>query len=98
MAEKRIINLTIAGRKYPLWVNKLDEKDEEQLRMATKLVNKKMDQYQKKFSNRDIFDILAMTTLQTAKELINSKQQGVKSINIEGLLEINDKLDEIIEE
>lgn len=98
MADKRIINVTIAGRKYPLWVSKQEEKEEEQFRLATKLINKKMDQYQKKFSNREIFDILAMTTLQTARELIASKQQGVKSIDIEGLLEINDKLNEIIEE
>lgn len=98
MAEKRMINLTIAGRKYPVWVRKEVEKDEELLRLAAKLINKKMDLYQKKFSNRDIFDILAMTTLQTVSDLIESKQQAVKSIEIEELLDINDKLDEIIQE
>ena len=53
--QKRKIHLGIAGKKFPIWVNKEDEGEEERLRLSTKLINKKMEQYQKKFPNRDIF-------------------------------------------
>ncbi len=98
MADKRIINLTIAGISYPVWVEKNNEKEEEVFRLATKLINKKMEQYQKKFSNRNIFDILAMTTLQSTKELIEAKNDAIESTKMDELIDINNKLDEIIEE
>jgi hypothetical protein len=98
MADKRLINLALAGRKIPVWVNKQDEKDEELLRLATRLINKQMEQYQKKFSDRNDFDILAMTCLQAVKELVESKRLVNNKINLEELLEINDKLDEILKE
>ena len=95
--EKRKIHLSIGGKKFPVWVSKSEEKEEEQFRIATKLINKKMEQYQKKFSYQDNFDILAMTSLQVMKELVNNKQEGVDSEEFDGLLEISDKLDEIIQ-
>ncbi|MEA3446483.1 MAG: cell division protein ZapA [Bacteroidota bacterium] len=98
MADTRIINLTIAGKKYPVWVDKNDEKEEEIFRLASKIIKKKMDQYQKKFSNRNIFDTLAMTTLQSTKELIEAKNHAIESKEMDKLIDINNKLDEILEE
>ena len=98
MAETRIIKLSIANRKYPVRVSKTDEKEEEVLRRAAKIIDKKMQQYQKKFSNKEIFDILAMASLQITQELIINKSSSASLMNDSDLIELSDSLDEILEE
>jgi len=98
MREKRIIKLNIANRKYPIRVSKHDEGEEEIIRKAAKLIDEKLKQYQKKFSDKEIFDILAMTSLQIAQELILTKTYSESAINVDSMLELSDRLDEILEE
>lgn len=98
MADKRIIKISIANRKYPVRVSKADENEEEVLRKAAKIIDKKMQQYQKYFSNKELFDILAMASLQITQELIISKSSSVSQISDSELLELSDSLDEILEE
>lgn len=98
MGEKRIIKLNLANRKYPIRVSKHDESEEEIIRKAAKLVDEKLKQYQKKFSNREIIDILAMTSLQIAQELILTKRSSESAVNVDNFIELSDRLDEILEE
>jgi len=97
MENKRIINLTVLNRKYPIRVDKEDEETEENLRKAVKLINKKMIQYQNKFSNKDNFDILAMASIQIAKMVIQHDHSDSSQVDINELLELTDRLDEILD-
>ena len=96
MKEKRIINLTVFNRKFPVRVNKDNEEEEENLRDAVKLVNKKVQQYRNYFSDKDNFAILAMVTIQLANELMKIDETSSSALSTHELLEIGDRLDEII--
>jgi hypothetical protein len=98
MVGKRIIHVNIGDCKIPIRVSRDDEQEEEVMRMAVKIINKRMQQYQKKFSDKDIFDILAMTSLEVAKELIVQSRNKNSALSFDVITRINGKLDEVLED
>jgi cell division protein ZapA (FtsZ GTPase activity inhibitor) len=65
------INLSIANRSYPLVA--LDEDERKSLMKAAELVNDRIRQYEKDYAVIDRQDLLAMTALHIAAELLNNK-------------------------
>ncbi len=67
MDSKFHIKLQIAGRYYPLII---ERKDEERFRKAAKLINDKIAQYKQRYRDKDLQDFLSMAALQfVLKEL-----------------------------
>lgn len=60
------VSLTIAGRNYPLKVNKDDVSN---LKEAERLINAKLSLYEKSFSVKDKQDLLAMCVINFASEI-----------------------------
>jgi cell division protein ZapA len=60
------INLNIAGRTYPLRVNPANVGN---LKEAEKMINAKIDLYEKNFAVKDKQDLLAMCIINFASEL-----------------------------
>ena len=75
------INLSIANRSYPLVVN--DEEERKSLMKAAEAVNERISQYEKDYAVIDRQDLLAMTALHIAAELLNNKRHGKNNINID---------------
>ena len=67
------VSLNIAGRNYPLKVNK---EDVPKLNEAEKMINAKIDLYEKSFSIKDKQDLLAMCIINFATEVLN-KQSAI---------------------
>ncbi len=61
MDSKFHIKLQIAGRYYPLMI---EREDEERFRKAARLINEKVAQYKQRYKEKDIQDFLSMAALQ----------------------------------
>jgi cell division protein ZapA len=68
------VSLNIAGRLYPLKVNK---EDVDKLNEAEKMINAKIELYEKSFSIKDKQDLLAMCIINFATE-ITRKQNDIQ--------------------
>lgn len=68
------VSLTIAGRSYPLKVN---SDDVARLNEAEKMINARLELYEKSFSVKDKQDLLAMCIINFATE-ITRKQAEIK--------------------
>lgn len=66
------VNLNIAGRNYPLKVNK---DDVARLNEAEKMINAKLNLYEKSFSVKDKQDLLAMCIINFASENIGKQAE-----------------------
>jgi cell division protein ZapA len=66
------INLSVANRSYPLVVK--DEEERKSIVKAAELVNERLRQYEKDYAVIDRQDLLAMTALQLAAEVLNNKR------------------------
>lgn len=69
------VSLNIAGRSYPLKVN---QHDVTKLNEAEKMINAKLDLYEKSFSVKDKQDLLAMCIINFATE-ITRKQDEIQA-------------------
>lgn len=74
------IKVNIGGRVYPLTI---DPQEEEFIRKAADRINANIKELQDNYAVRDMQDLLAMTTLQYATEVI----KGAKSVEFSQLLE-----------
>jgi cell division protein ZapA len=93
MEEKLAIKLKIIDRYYPL---RIDWKDEEKLREASRRINEVVDKYRQRYTDKDNQDFLAMATLQFVTRLIDLEEGNLQgSINKE-LQQINDDLEAFI--
>ena len=91
MTEDRLsIRISIADRFYPL---KIVAADEERIRIASKRINERIEQYRQRYPTRDIQDALSMATLQFVIRLIESEQNE----NIEPLVKELDSISSQIE-
>jgi len=81
------IKLNIANRIYPL---SIDRKDEASIRKAAKMIEDSIKDYEENFSVRDKQDLLAMTALQFANQVI--AEEGKVKIDDDGL---GDRIDEL---
>ncbi len=73
------IKVNIAGRTYPLTINR---EEEEAIRKAALAINKNIEELKANYAVRDAQDLLAMTALQFTTEL----QKETKSVEHEQLL------------
>lgn len=74
MAELSI-KVSIANRIYPLRINTAEE---ENVRKAAKLINDKIQEYEKSFSVKDKQDLLAMCVLHFATDVINNENKPIE--------------------
>ena len=94
MDDKLSIKLYIAERYYPL---KVDRNEEERLRKAAKLINVKILQYkEKKYTNKDVQDFMAMVSLQFATKYLECEEKLDESPIIDKIDSINTDLDEFL--
>jgi len=93
MDDKLSIRLNIGDKYYPMRINR-DE--EELIRKAAKIISDKLTQYRKKYAERDVVDLLAMTALQYTKDFLEREErENLSTINDELKL-INIELEEYI--
>ncbi len=83
------IKVTIAGRTYPLTI---DRSEEEKIRVAVSKINDNIKDLRDNYAVKDTQDLLAMTALQfsTQSELLDSSVDADKLGN--ALNEVNDRL------
>jgi len=95
MDSKFHIKLQIVGRYYPLVI---ERKDEERLRKAARIINEKVEQYKKRYRDKDVQDFLAMTSLQfVLKELDLTEKIESRPI-ISAIQELADEVDDFIKD
>ena len=70
--DELTITVTIANRPYRL---KIGKDEEETVRQAAKLIEKKIKEYSSSYAYKDVQDLLAMVTLQYATSTLNYKKQ-----------------------
>jgi cell division protein ZapA len=88
------IKLQIAGRYYPLVI---DRNEEEKLRKAARIINEKVGQYQQKFRDKDGQDFLAMASFQFVLKLIELEEKSSEVPLVSALQEITDELEEFMQ-
>jgi len=93
MDEKLAVKLKIIDRYYPL---RIDWKDEEKLREASKRINEVVDKYRQRYTNKDNQDFLAMATLQFVTRLLEFEENNTVEPNKDELQDICNDLDEFI--
>jgi cell division protein ZapA len=80
MKDKLSIKVSIAGRIYPVTI---ERSEEENVRKAVKAINEKVSDYEKNFDIKDRQDLLAMASLNFASksvELEHNSHKDEKSI------------------
>lgn len=85
---EQMITISIADRPYRLAIT--NEKEEENIRKAAKLINEKIKEYSTHYAFKDKQDLLAMVVLQFAAKVIEMELQNEieSSITMNELLEI----------
>ncbi|GHT14004.1 hypothetical protein AGMMS4956_11080 [Bacteroidia bacterium] len=94
MEDKLSIRINIAERFYPM---RIERQDEENVRLAAKMVNEKLSDIRQKQPERDLQDLLSMTSFRIALSLIEQTQNQDKNIAIKGMLDLDKKLTEYLE-
>ena len=85
MSSTLSIKVNIAGRTYPLTI---DRNEEEVIRKAADAINKNIKDLQSSYAVRDMQDLIAMTSLQFSSDLLKQKrvvEQEKNEQEIEGL-------------
>ncbi len=95
MDDKLSIKVNIGNKYYPMRINRSEE---EIIRKSAKIINDKLTQYQNKYAERDPFDLLAMTSLQYVKQLLECNNKNDVSVLNEELKQINEELEQYIEQ
>ncbi len=89
------IKVTIAGRVYPLTINR---EEEESVRLAAKRIEDSIKLFQQNYAVKDKQDLLAMTALQLAtvkekpSEKDNNNQEEISSALLEVVAELDKHL------
>lgn len=76
MEDRISIDIMIAGRHYPL---KIQKQDEDKVLRIVKNINAKIDQLKAQYDARDTQDYLAMCLLQLTAQQLNSSNSNVDS-------------------
>ena len=72
------IKVEIAGSVYPL---KIDEKDEEHIKEAVRLINNKISEFERNYGVRDKKDLLGMVMLQLVAQLLGQAKGAEKDLS-----------------
>jgi cell division protein ZapA len=91
MSRKWPVNVKIAEREYPFMVEK--EEDEERIRKAGRLINERLIQYKRRYSDRDVQDIIAYTAIQFAVKTIELETKASSTEQADRLKKLDDQLD-----
>jgi cell division protein ZapA len=91
--EKLSIRINLADRYYPL---KIEQKDEERIRKAAKLINEKILQYKQRYVDKDNQDFLAMAALQFVIKYLEIEEQADDQPILEDLKELDEELEEYL--
>ena len=73
MKEKLSIKVSIAGRIYPVTIERTEE---ENVRKAVKSINEKVSDYEKNFNIKDRQDLLAMASLFFSSQAVELQYTG----------------------
>lgn len=87
------IHLNVADRQYPL---KIKRKDEGKLRAAAKLINEKVLNYKKAFSEGETRDFLAMAAVQLVVKLMELEKDKSVDPLFEMLRDLDQDLSDFI--
>lgn len=87
------IKLNIAGRVYPLTINRSEE---EAIRKAAKRVDESVKIFQQNYAVRDKQDLLAMTALQLASQGLKENKAEISEIPADDFQMLNNLLDEYL--
>ena len=93
MEDKLSIKVSLVDRYYPL---KIDSKDEERIRKASKLINEKVLQYKQRYADKDTQDFLAMASLQFVIKNLEFEDQLNEQALLDQLNEVNNDLEEYL--
>ena len=91
MKDKLSIKVTVAGRIYPLAI---ERDEEENVRKAVKLINEKVSEFEKNFDIKDRQDLLSMVALNFVPQYLEAKDSLQK--DDKGVIEKLEKLDKMI--
>jgi len=91
MKDKLSIKVSIAGRIYPLTI---ERNEEENVRKAVKAINERVSEYEKNFDIKDRQDLLAMTSLFFASQSVELQQSSTK--DEKSILDRLEKVDKLI--
>ena len=84
------IKVNIAGRVYPL---NISHEEEENVRRAAKQINDDIEKLRENYAVRDKQDLLAMTALQHATQLLSASKDEDGTMAESRLLELEESLD-----
>ena len=87
------INVTIAGRTYPLTI---EREEEESIRKAAQTINDNIKHLQDNYAVKDMQDLLAMTALEYSSDLIVKKGSVEQEKASEKMTHLNQKLAEYL--
>lgn len=87
MKDQLSIKVSIAGRVYPLTIERTEE---ENVRKAVKLINEKVSDFEKNYNIKDRQDLLAMSSLQFASQALELQHHSHKDEKV-----IFDKLEKL---
>ena len=91
MKDKLSIKVTVAGRIYPLAI---ERDEEENVRKAVKLINEKVSEFEKNFDIKDRQDLLSMVALNFVPQYLEAKDSLQK--DDKGVIDKLEKLDKMI--
>lgn len=96
MNETFLIHIEIAGRRYPITIQR---DKEESMRASAKQINQKVLQYQSKYGTQlDTQDMLAMIALQLSVENLAWEDKHDTSPFEDKIRELNDELDKYLKD
>jgi hypothetical protein len=90
MDDKLSIKVNLVDRYYPL---KIERKDEERIRKASRLINERVVQYKQRYADKDTQDFLAMAALQFVIRNLEFEEQVSEQPFIDQLERLNNDLD-----
>ena len=100
MENKFVIKVNILDRSYPISLDKNDtdtEVKEERLRLAAKTINDAaFKMKQRKYSNKDDQDYVAMVALHFVTKLIETKDNTDIGPLVQRIKDIDDKIEEYL--
>jgi cell division protein ZapA len=91
MKDKLSIKVSIAGRIYPLTIERTEE---ENVRKAVKTINERVSDYEKNFGIKDRQDLLAMSSLFFASQSVELQNTNHREDKV--ILERLEKIDKAI--
>ncbi len=92
--NKQSIKVTIADRLYPFSINPMDE---EEVRLAVKMINERLENSKKRFQIQDNQDALAITAFQFVVQLIREKRQDNSGTILSEISTLDAQLKEYID-